>query len=153
MSAHYRYARIDDLQTIAEFQIAMALETETLHLDREICQAGVRGLFQNPAFGRYYVAEIDGRVVGSTLVTYEWSDWRNGVVWWIQSVFVVPEQRRRGVYAGLYDRIRELAEADSNVRGIRLYVDRRNVPAQEVYRRLGMDGDHYQVFEWMKQPS
>ena len=153
MSALYRYARIDDLQTIAEFQIAMAWETETLHLDREICQAGVRGLFQNPAFGQYYVAEIDGRVVGSTLVTYEWSDWRNGVVWWIQSVYVVPDQRRRGVYAGLYSRIRELAEADANVRGIRLYVDRRNVPAQEVYRRLGMDGDHYQVFEWMKQPS
>jgi GNAT superfamily N-acetyltransferase len=150
MSLACRYANSDDLKTIAEFQIAMAWETEQVRLDPAICAAGVRGLFDDPAFGRYHVAEIEGLVVGSTLVTYEWSDWRNGVVWWIQSVYVIPEFRRRGVYSGLYTRIRGLADADPKIRGIRLYVDRRNVSAQQVYERLGMNGDHYQVFEWMK---
>jgi GNAT superfamily N-acetyltransferase len=150
MAVTFRFANLDDVQTIAEFQIAMARETEEVRLDPGICTAGVRGLFDDPAFGRYHVAEIGDVVVGSTLVTYEWSDWRNGVVWWIQSVYVKPEFRRRGVYSGLYARIRGLAEADPKVRGIRLYVDRRNVPAQQVYERLGMNGDHYQVFEWMK---
>lgn len=150
MSVIYRYADLEDLKTIAEFQIAMAWETEELRLDPAVCAAGVRGLLEDPAFGRYHVAEIGDVVVGSTLVTYEWSDWRNGVVWWIQSVYVKPEFRRRGVYSGIYNRIRGLAQEDPKVRGIRLYVDRRNTSAQQVYERLGMNGDHYQVFEWMK---
>ena len=110
----------------------------------------MRAILENPALGQYYVAEKDSRVVGVTLTTYEWSDWRNGVVWWIQSVYVIPEFRRQGIYSGIYAFVRGLAEADSAVRGIRLYVDRRNTTAQEVYTRLGMNGEHYQVFEWMK---
>jgi len=158
----YRPARIEDAETIAEFQIAMALETEDLHLDRETCQKGVRAVFTAsanpsataptvlPLYGEYFVAEREGRVIASLLITYEWSDWRNGLVWWIQSVYVVPAERGQGVFAGLYGYLRARAVADPLLRGIRLYADRRNTRAHEVYTRLGMDGGHYQVFEWMK---
>jgi GNAT superfamily N-acetyltransferase len=130
----------------------MAEETEELRLDRAVCSLGVRAVLENANLGRYYVSERNGSVVASTLITYEWSDWRNGVVWWIQSVYVRPDARKMGVYAGLYRHIQTLARADTHVRGIRLYVDRRNQNAQQVYTRLGMNGDHYQVFEWMKEP-
>jgi GNAT superfamily N-acetyltransferase len=146
----YRRAHPADLQSIIDFQIAMAWETEQVRLDASTCAKGVRAVFENPAQGIYYVAEHSSRVVGVTLTTYEWSDWRNGVVWWIQSVYVVPEFRRQGIYSGIYAYIQNLAESDLTVRGIRLYVDRRNTTAQEVYTRLGMNGEHYQVFEWMK---
>ena len=146
---HYREAVPADASAIIEFQLAMARETEELELDREVLTAGVNAVFADPALGRYYIAEDDGRVIGSLMITYEWSDWRNGMVWWIQSVYVIPEFRRRGVYAGLYSHVKGIVE-QSTVRGIRLYVDKRNVPAQEVYTRLGMNGEHYLVFEWMK---
>ena len=94
--------------------------------------------------------ERRGRVVASLLITYEWSDWRNGNVWWIQSVYVVPTERGQGVFAGLYSHLQELAKSDPQVRGLRLYADHRNTRAHEVYTRLGMDGGHYRVFEWMK---
>jgi GNAT superfamily N-acetyltransferase len=148
MQLHYRVATREDARTIVEFQQAMARETEAVELDRETVRRGVQAVFADPSRGRYFVADVDGRVVASLLITYEWSDWRNGVVWWIQSVYVVPELRGRGVYAGLYAFVKQ--SADDSVRGIRLYVDRRNTRAQEVYRRLGMDGEHYLVFEWMK---
>jgi GNAT superfamily N-acetyltransferase len=146
----YRKAVPADAPSIVEFQIAMARETEELELDRGICARGVAAVFEDPSHGQYYVCERDGRVIGSTLITYEWSDWRNGVVWWIQSVYVAPEARGQGIYKGLYRFIQNLADANANVRGIRLYVDRRNTRAQQVYAKLGMNGDHYQVFEWMK---
>jgi GNAT superfamily N-acetyltransferase len=146
----FRRGDAADTEKIADFQLAMAWETEELRLDRAICMAGVRAVFEKPSLGVYYIAESDAGVVGVTLTTYEWSEWRNGVVWWIQSVYVLPEFRKQGVYSGIYAHIRKLADADPTVRGIRLYVDRRNVAAQEVYTRLGMNGEHYQVFEWMK---
>ncbi len=149
-SVRYRGARIDDRDTIVDFQLAMARETEEVDLDRPTCTRGVEAVFADPSLGRYFVAEEEGRVVASLLITYEWSDWRNGVVWWIQSVYVRPEVRRQRVYAGLYDYIKGLADLDDGIRGIRLYVDGRNTRAQQVYTRLGMNGDHYQVFEWMK---
>jgi GNAT superfamily N-acetyltransferase len=145
-----REARRDDAAAIIEFQLAMARETEELTLDRDVLTRGVAALFDTPSLGRYYVAESDGRVIASLLITYEWSDWRNGMVWWIQSVYTVPEFRRRGVYAALYTHIRAQVEPDPHVRGIRLYVDTRNTDAQKVYARLGMEGEHYKVFEWMK---
>lgn len=146
---HYREATPADASTIVDFQLAMARETEDLELDRDVLNDGVNAVFADPALGRYYVAVDEGRVIGSLMITYEWSDWRNGMVWWIQSVYVVPDMRRRGIYAGLYTHVKLLVE-QSTVRGIRLYVDKRNVPAQEVYTRLGMNGEHYLVFEWMK---
>lgn len=146
----YRPAEERDIPAIIEFQLAMARETEELELDREILTRGVHALFTDPSLGRYFVAEQDGVVAGSLMITFEWSDWRNGMVWWIQSVFVRPESRRRGIYAGLYQHVRTLVDPDPSIRGIRLYVDKRNTAAQEVYRRLGMNGDHYETFEWMK---
>jgi GNAT superfamily N-acetyltransferase len=149
-TARYRRATPADLNAIVEFQLAMARETEDLELDREVCAKGVQALFDQPSLGAYYVSEKDGRAIASLLTTYEWSDWRNGMVWWIQSVYVVPEVRQQGVYSGLYAHVKNLAQADEGVQGIRLYVDKRNARAQQVYARLGMNGEHYQVFEWMK---
>ena len=146
----YRSAQPSDRDVIVDFQVAMARETEDVSLDRDICTRGVAAVLADPSRGRYYVAESAGRVVASLLLTYEWSDWRNGMVWWIQSVFVIPEMRGQRVYAGLYEHVKQLAESDDAIRGIRLYVDRRNTRAQQVYTRLGMNGEHYQVFEWMK---
>jgi len=146
----YRDADRSDRDVIVEFQLAMARETEDLDLDRGILTRGVEAVFENAALGRYFVAESSGRVVASLLITNEWSDWRNGMVWWIQSVYVRPENRRQHIYAGLYEHVRRMVESRPDVRGIRLYVDRRNTAAQEVYTRLGMNGEHYQVFEWMK---
>jgi len=146
----YREAHIDDRTAIIDFQIAMALETENVTLDRPTVTRGVEAVFRDPSKGRYYVAEAEGRVVASLLITYEWSDWRDGLVWWIQSVYVVPSFRGQRVYAGLYGHVRALALADDHIKGIRLYVDERNTRAQAVYARLGMTGEHYRVFEWMK---
>lgn len=148
--AIYREATSADIEQIVAFQLAMAEETEQLRLDRQVCTRGVAAVFGDPSLGRYYVGETDGGVIASALITYEWSDWRNGIVWWIQSVYVVPEARGQRIYAGLYSHLQNLARADDRVRGIRLYVDRSNAIAQQVYTRLGMNGEHYQVFEWMK---
>ncbi len=147
----YRDGNIRDLIDIVEFQIAMARETEGIELNRYVCTRGVEAVFEDRNLGRYFVGEAGGAVIASLLITPEWSDWRNGMVWWIQSVYVKPEFRRRGVYAGLYEHIKRIAENNESVKGIRLYVDKSNVAAQEVYRRLGMNGEHYQVFEWMKR--
>ncbi|HKX30910.1 MAG TPA: GNAT family N-acetyltransferase [Blastocatellia bacterium] len=150
LAVNYRRAHPGDGPMIAEFQISLARETEQIDLDRAVCAEGVRAVFEDPSKWLYYVGEADGRVVCSALVTYEWSDWRNGVIWWIHSVYVASELRGQGVFSGLYRYLQELASADPGVRGIRLYVDRRNTVAQRVYTNLGMDGGHYQVFEWMK---
>jgi GNAT superfamily N-acetyltransferase len=144
-----REAAVTDADDIVAFQLAMARETEELELDADVVARGVRAVFDEPAHGRYFVAEADGRVIASLMITYEWSDWRNGDVWWIQSVYVIPEHRGRRVYARMYEQVKGIALA-GGVRGIRLYVDRRNTSAQEVYRRCGMNGEHYLVFEWMK---
>ncbi|HEY2380586.1 MAG TPA: GNAT family N-acetyltransferase [Terriglobia bacterium] len=149
-SVTYREADARDVAAIVRFQMEMARETEDLELDRATVTGGVCRVFESGTHGRYFVAERGGTVIACTLITYEWSDWRCGTVWWIQSVYVVPEERRQGVYAGLYSHIKAIAEATPRVKGIRLYVDRRNTRAQTVYTRLGMNGDHYQVFEWMK---
>lgn len=146
----YRDATLRDARCIIDFQVAMARETEEIELNRIVVSRGVEAVFEDRNLGRYFVAEAPDRLAGSLLITPEWSDWRNGVVWWIQSVYVIPEYRRRGIYAGLYTHVRKLAEAHEMVKGIRLYVDERNTAAQEVYRRLGMNGEHYRVFEWMK---
>ena len=147
----YRDAVPGDAPDIIEFQIAMAKETEEFDLDRATCTKGVQAVFADSTHGRYFVAVEGSRIIASLMITFEWSDWRNGVVWWIQSVYVIPEFRRQRVYAGLYEHVQRLAARDESVKGIRLYVDKRNTRAQEVYRRMGMNGEHYQVFEWMKE--
>lgn len=150
METIYRRATLADLPIIVAFQLAMARETEDLELDEAVCKRGVQAVFERKELGQYFVAEQNARVVASLMITYEWSDWRNGLVWWIQSVYVNPAARQQGVYAGLYQYIKTLVQADESLRGIRLYVDERNKRAQEVYTRLGMNGEHYRVFEWMK---
>jgi ribosomal protein S18 acetylase RimI-like enzyme len=145
-----RPARREEAGTIADFQLRMARETEELELDPGTLAGGVEGVFAEPRRGLYWVAEEGGRVVGSLLTTYEWSDWRNGTIWWIQSVYVLPESRGRGVYRRLYGHLRQAAEADPLVRGLRLYVERHNATAQRVYERLGMTKEHYEMYEWLK---
>lgn len=146
----YRKAIASDAETICSFQVAMAWETEKFKLNPEICLLGVRAVFEDSHRGQYYVCHLHGKVIGSLLITYEWSDWRNGVVWWIQSVFIDPEYRGQKFYSQFYEYIKELSRTNPSVQGLRLYVDKRNEVAQKIYSKLGMNGNHYQVFEWMK---
>lgn len=140
----------EDAPVIAGFQILMARETEGMELDPETVDRGVAAVFADRSKGEYFVAETKERVVGCLMVTPEWSDWRNGTVLWIQSVYVVSEMRGRGVYRLLYEHMQARVTASPALRGIRLYVDKRNTAAQGVYTRLGMTREHYELFEWMK---
>jgi GNAT superfamily N-acetyltransferase len=145
-----REAIPSDADSIAEFQVFMAMETENYALYPGTVEAGVKAVFGDAGKGRYFVAESEGRVIASTLITYEWSDWRNRTIYWIQSVFVVPQYRGLGVFKAMYGFVKDRIELSSEIGGVRLYVDHTNKTAQQVYRKLGMDGSHYQVFEWMK---
>jgi ribosomal protein S18 acetylase RimI-like enzyme len=146
----YRKAIVQDAEVIQSFQQAMAWETEKLKLDSTILARGVRAVFQNPELGQYHVCTDQEVVIGSLLLTKEWSDWRNGTVWWLHSLYFKPEYRGLGLFSKMYQYVQGLAKADTNIRGIRLYVDRTNEKAQGVYTKIGMDGDHYRLFEWMK---
>ena len=143
-----RAAAIEDLEALVAGNLALAEESERVRLEVNTLRQGVRALLESRAPGRYWVAELDGRVVGQLLITYEWSDWRNRMVWWIQSVYVAPDARGRGVLRTLYDAARREALAAGSG-GLRLYVDTTNIRAQAVYAALGMNGDHYRVFEDM----
>jgi ribosomal protein S18 acetylase RimI-like enzyme len=145
-----RLATPADAAVLAEFNAAMALETEHKELLPEVIGAGVRSLLANPAGGFYVVAEDNASVLAALMITKEWSDWRNGSFWWIQSVYVRPEWRRKGVYRQLYRHIQELAAQDPAVCGFRLYVERENSRAQATYRALGMKEMRYLVFEELK---
>ena len=145
-----RQATRSDSASIVEFQLSMAWETEELKLDEPTVIKGVAAVFEDPAKGIYYVAETEGKVVGSLLTTFEWSDWRNGTVLWIQSVYVRPEYRKRSIFSRLYKHIQEKVNGNHDLRGIRLYADKTNIPAHGVYEHLGMTAEHYQMFEWMK---
>lgn len=140
----------EDAPALVEFQIRMARETEELELDPPTVTRGVQAVLDDPAKGRYWVADDGEHLLGSLMTTYEWSDWRNGTVLWVQSVYVPSERRGRGIYRRLYEHLRAQVLASPDLRGIRLYVDRRNLSAQQVYERLGMSREHYEMFEWMK---
>jgi ribosomal protein S18 acetylase RimI-like enzyme len=132
---------------IADYNLRLAEETEALRLDPAVVAGGVTALLQDPAKGRYFVAEAEGQVIGQLMITYEWSDWRNGNLWWIQSVYVPPEFRRLGVFRRLYDHLLNLARQQRDVRAIRLYVHGENDRARKSYERLGMSRTHYEIFE------
>ena len=149
-SIRIRAATAQDAETIVEFAAAMALETERKVLLREVISTGVRHLLSHPGMGFYVMAECEGNVAGSLMVTTEWSDWRNGNFWWVQSVYVRPEFRRRGVYRQLYRYLQKRAAEDSHVCGFRLYVERDNARAQATYRAAGMEQTHYLLFEELK---
>ncbi len=142
-----RDATREDLDFIVAANAALAAETEGQSLDPELLRAGVRSALGDPRLGRYYLAEIDGKAVGQLMTTYEWSDWRNGLFLWIQSVYVLPEHRSGGIFRALFDHLAGLAARDPQVCGIRLYVDRSNQRAQGVYARLGMHRSNYGVME------
>ena len=141
-----RRAETADIPTIILYNMALALETEGKQLDEMTVTAGVKHFFSNPQFGFYIIAEIDGRTAAQTMITYEWSDWRNGVIWWIQSVYVAPEYRRRGLYRSLYQYIKTAALKDGSIPELRLYVDQHNKSAQRTYQALGMQQSHYLLF-------
>mgnify|MGYP001072851106 CR=1 FL=1 len=145
-----REAKQQDAPVIAAFQLAMAMETELLILDPEVVDRGVRAVFDDPAKGKYYITEKSGEVIGSLLTTFEWSDWRNGTVLWIQSVYVLPQYRRLGAFRKMYIHLQEKVISDPGLKGIRLYADKSNINAHAVYNALGMTAEHYQTFEWMK---
>lgn len=147
MEVTVRRARQADRDIIARFNAAMAEETEGIRLDPARVAAGVEAVLADPAKGFYLVAETQGRVVGQLLVTFEWSDWRNGYFWWIQSVYVDPEYRSRGVFRKLYSEVMRRARSDDRVCGLRLYVEKENQRAQSAYERLGMRSAPYRIYE------
>jgi GNAT superfamily N-acetyltransferase len=132
-----RRGTVEDARQVADHNIAMALETESLALDDATCLAGCKSILGDSSKGFYTVAVEDGRVVGQLMITYEWSDWRNRMTWWIQSVYVVPDRRGRGIFKALYSHVRALCEEEGGA-GLRLYADNSNVKAQAVYGKLGM---------------
>jgi len=144
-------ANIDNAKSIIDFQQKMAKETEGIDLDPEILSKGVHAAFNDATKGIYYVAmDNNDKVIASLLTTYEWSDWRNGCVLWIQSVYVLPEYRGKGVFGKMYQHLKSMVENSDEYLGLRLYVDRTNVKAQKVYDKIGMDGEHYKMYEWFK---
>jgi ribosomal protein S18 acetylase RimI-like enzyme len=152
-AVHVRSAAASDAGIIADYNAAMALETEHKTLDAATLRAGVERAIAQPEGARYFLADIAGQVVGQLMITFEWSDWRNGMFWWIQSVYVHPEFRSQGIFKALYLHVEGLAR-EAGACGLRLYVERDNAQAQEVYRRLGMGDSGYAVFEvdWSKKP-
>ena len=144
-----RPATQEDSTYIIGFQQEMALETENVVLDPVVVAEGLRRLFEDSAKGIYYVAEENNEVIGCMMTTFEWSEWKCGNVLWIQSVYIASSYRGRGVFKKMYEYIRSMVTPGSGNQGIRLYVDKTNLAAQKVYEKLGMNGEHYQVYEWM----
>lgn len=136
-----------DTEALVAFNQAMAQETEGLALDSDTLSHGVSTLLENPAKGFYLVAEIDGEIAGSLMVTYEWSDWRAADYFWIQSVYIKPEHRRKGIYRALYQEVKALAERQGGAASFRLYVEQENSRAQQTYQSLGMSQSHYLMYE------
>ena len=144
---HIRKAALKDAETIIQFNINMALETEDKQLIPDVISKGVKAVLHNPQLGFYVVAERNDQVAGSLMVTFEWSDWRNGYFWWIQSVYVSQDFRRQGVYKMMYEFVRTLAMENTDVCGFRLYVEKENRVAQKTYEALGMEKTRYFLYE------
>jgi len=143
-------AKPEHIEFLIDFQLRLAMESENVQLSTETLRAGMSAMFNDPTKGEYYVA-IDGdQVIGCHMITYEWSDWRNGMVWWLQSVYVLDSHRKSGVFKKMYDNIISIISNDPGLIGLRLYVDKSNAKAMKVYEAMGMDGSHYTVYEWMK---
>jgi GNAT superfamily N-acetyltransferase len=146
MNLIVRPALPSDADVICEFNRRMAKETENKDLDAATLKAGVAAMLGDSLKGRYYVAEEEsGEIVGQLGVTLEWSDWRNGNFWWIQSVYVVAQARRHGVFRKLFEYLLKEAKTHPDVIGVRLYVEHENHAAQATYRKMGMEMTGYQV--------
>ena len=146
-----RAGQSSDVEIIAEFQISMAKESEGMMLDRDTVLAGVKGVFDKPSRGRYWVAENEGKPIGVCMTVPEWSDWRNGTVLWIHSLYVEPKFRRKGVFKKMYLYLKDRVQRSNDLVGLRLYVDKNNKSAQNVYEKIGMTKDHYELYEWMEK--
>jgi len=147
MNVVIRRATVDDAQVITRYNSLMAQETESKLLDRKRLTQGVNAILKDTSKGMYFVAEVDGTVVGQLMVTYEWSDWRNGNFWWIQSVYVEREYRGKGVFKSLYDHVLSLARRQKDSCGLRLYVEKHNRRARKIYEDLGMKETDYLLYE------
>ncbi len=147
LSVAIRPARPADYHVIADFNLALALETENLTLDPATIRRGVQSILSDPSKGRYLVADADNQIVGQVMITYEWSDWRNANIWWLQSVYVRPDLRGQGVFRQLFAFVRAQAQASPEVCGLRLYIHTANNVARNVYSQLGFVPTHYQVLE------
>jgi ribosomal protein S18 acetylase RimI-like enzyme len=145
-----RKAVQEDIGVIAGFQQKMAMETENLSLDESLLINGVGNVFRNPSLGFYLIAQDNDRVIASMLLTPEWSDWRNSLFLWIQSLYVIPEYRKKGVFRMMYEHVRRMVQDSGDYAGLKLYVDESNTPAQKTYRQVGMRSSHYRLFEWNK---
>ncbi len=146
-----RDAAAEDHASLLEFQLRTAEETERIRLDGDTVAHGVRAVLNDPSKGRYLLAEEDGRPIGCLLIVPEWSDWRNGTILWLHSIYVLPEKRRQGVLARMYQHLRETVASSPELVGIRSLVDRRNRGAQLTASRLGMEAEHYVTYEWLKR--
>ncbi|MDP2209103.1 MAG: GNAT family N-acetyltransferase [Bacteroidota bacterium] len=142
-----RHAELKDAESIIKFNAAMGKETEGIELDKNVLKCGVLSILSDQNKGCYFIAETGGKVVGQLMITYEWSDWRCGFFWWIQSVYVLPDYRQQNVFRNLYQHVYDLAYADKSVCGLRLYVDRKNERAKKAYENLGMSHSHYDMYE------
>lgn len=143
-----RPATSSDREQIVEYNFRLAEETEGRFLDCSTLGSGVAALLEDPEKGRYFLAQTEaGEVVGQLMITYEWSDWRNGMFWWLQSVYVIPEFRKRGAFSALFNHVSRIARADPEVCGVRLYVDQENAPARATYGARGFERANYEMME------
>lgn len=147
-SIKIRKAKIEDLETIVKFNYNLAKETEDKELDLEILTKGVRAILNDSTKGQYYVYVIDNKVIGQIMHTYEWSDWRNGMFLWVQSVYVDAEYRRKGIFKELYNYVKNICDEDDGITGIRLYVEKENFNAKATYKSLGMEECNYHMYEY-----
>ena len=147
MNLIIRKASNNDINTIVTFNYLMAKETETILLDKNIVKLGVKSVITDPSKAQYWIAENNNKIIGQLMITYEWSDWRNGNMWWISSVYVTENFRRRGVFSALYKHIEHMAKENLGCCGIRLYIEKHNERAQKTYLSLGMNDAGYDVME------
>ncbi len=145
-----RKGTVDDLDTIVNFNYNLAYETENTSLNREILKQGVAALLSDSTKGVYWIYESEGKAIGQLMITTEWSDWRNGEFWWIQSVYIHKEHRRKGLFKALFEHVKSMAVNDSTVCGIRLYVEKENEYAKQTYQAMNMKETHYLLYEWNK---
>ena len=143
---HIRRAKPSDIPTIIEYNLAHAKEIEGLQLNEDVLRLGVENALKRKEC-HYFVAESDGNVIGQTMITYEWSDWRNGVIWWLQSIYVKPDYRKQGVFKAIFHHIETLAKNDPQIKALRLYVMKNNQSGKSAYKKLGMNNSNYIVYD------
>ena len=145
-----RKADENDFEIIAEYNYYLAYETEDKKLDKDILIKGVKRILSDETKGIYHVCEVDGKVVGQIMYTYEWSDWRNGTFIWVQSVYVHKDYRGKGIFKALYNKVKEICDSSNEYVGVRLYVERENYNAQKTYQKIGMSECNYYMYEYEK---